>query len=213
MYISKIVLTKRAVFKDVFVTGYSLHQEVWDLFADNPGRDRDFIYRLDYSGKLPLVYTVSNRNPNDRKGIWHIESKEYMPIIRNGARMGFTVRISPTVKREGKRHDVVMDLKFNMQKTQQISEKSMQDIISDSCRKWIDARAEKNGFNIIDCRCDDYRQVTFDKKKDGVNVRYSTVDITGVIEVIDHTSFIKLLFKGIGPEKGFGCGLIMVRKL
>ena len=42
---------------------------------------------------------------------------------------------------------------------------------------------------------------------------FSSVDFEGEIEVTDTELFTKALFDGIGPAKGFGCGLMLVRRV
>lgn len=215
MYISRMVLSEHSVFKEIFASGYALHQAVWDLFADGPDRDRDFLYRLDAVGKLPMVYAVSERKPQDAKCIWLIESKDYTPQVKAGMRLGFTVRVNPVCKKEGKRHDVVMDAKYKMRTAspEQAKRKAAQEIIAEACGKWIDERAEKNGFKLVQFRSDGYQQMRLYKKNGGEPIRYSTVDITGALEVINEKFFTDMLFGGLGPAKGFGCGLMLVRKI
>lgn len=213
MIISKIVFNKSAAFKEVFAGGYALHQAVWDLFADGPDRRRDFLYRLDFVGRMPLVHTVSCRTPNDAKGLWHIESKEYLPKVEKGMNLGFSVRVSPTVKRDGKRHDVVMDAKCKGRMSDNNGEVSMQELIADSCGKWLEKRVQENGFKTLQFRADGYQQISFNKAKGSKPVKYSIVDITGMLEVVEQKPFVDILFDGLGPEKGFGCGLMLVRKI
>ena len=213
MIISKIVLNKSAAFKETFTGEYALHQSVWDLFSDNPDRRRDFLYRLECLGRMPLVYVVSDRLPNNTEGLWRIETKEYAPKLEKGMKLGFNMRVSPTIKRKGKRHDVVMDAKYKARMNGSNREVSTQDLIVDSCGKWLEKRAHENGFKILQFRADGYQQIQFNKIKGTKPVRYSTVDIIGLLEVVDQKLFSDVLFKGLGPEKGFGCGLMLVRKV
>ncbi|MBU4304882.1 MAG: type I-E CRISPR-associated protein Cas6/Cse3/CasE [Candidatus Omnitrophica bacterium] len=213
MIISKMIFNKSAAFKEIFAGGYALHQTVWDLFGDNPDRRRDFLYRLDFVGRVPLVYTVSSRAPNNAKGLWRIESKDYAPRLETGMKIGFSVRINPTIKRDGKRHDVVMDAKYKARANDSNREVSIQELIADLCGRWFEKRAQQNGFKILQFRADGYQQIRFNKAKGGKPVRYSIVDITGALEVIDQKLFGNVLFEGVGPEKGFGCGLMLVRKI
>lgn len=39
------------------------------------------------------------------------------------------------------------------------------------------------------------------------------ITFEGVLQVLDSTLMLSLLENGIGPAKGFGCGLLLVRKL
>lgn len=214
MIISKMIFNKSAAFKEIFAGEYALHQAVWDLFGDNPDRKRDFLYRLEYLGRMPLVYTVSARAPIDNKGLWHMESKKYAPKLENGMNLGFNMRINPTVKRDGKRHDVVMDAKHKTRINDGSRKKiSTQELIVDSCEKWLERRAKENGFKISQFRADGYQQIQFNKTTGGKPVRYSTVDVIGTLEVVESRLFGDMLFKGLGPGKGFGCGLMLVRKI
>lgn len=213
MVISKIVFNESAAFREIFSGEYALHQAVWDLFADSPDRSRDFLYRLEYLGRMPFVYTVCSRAPSDVKGLWRIENKEYSPKVDKGMNLGFSVRVNPAVKRDGKRHDVVMDAKYKMRMDESNGEVSIQELIVDSCGKWLEKRAQENGFKTSQFRTDGYQQIRFNKTRDGAPVRYSTIDITGTLEVVDKKLFVDMLFNGLGPEKSFGCGLMLVRKI
>ena len=44
-------------------------------------------------------------------------------------------------------------------------------------------------------------------------IEYSTLDFAGILEVTDPERFQNTLFNGIGPAKGFGCGLLLVRRV
>ncbi len=213
MVISKIVMNESMVFKEALTGEYALHQAVWDLFADGPDRRRDFLYRFDCAGKMPLIYAVSSRVPHDSKGLWCIESKEYAPKVEAGMRLGFSVRVNPTVKREGKRHDVIMDAKYQARVKEGGKDIPVQESISDPCAQWLDKRARENGFNVSQFRADGYQQIQFNKAKGCALVRFSLVDLTGILEVVEPKSFVQMLFIGLGPEKGFGCGLMLLRKI
>ncbi len=217
MFISKIMLRENAraseSFWKTFGSEYALHQAVWDLFSDSPNRPRDFLYRLDAVGEWPVVYTISKRKPEDNRGLWHVVSKPYDPKIIPSMRLGFTVRVSPTRKRNGKRHDVVMNWKSMNKEKYRNGEISQAEVVDDVCRKWLTERSAKNGFNILNVRSDGYRQVRFIKQKRHLEIRYSIVDFNGALKVTDETLFKKMLFDGLGSEKGFGCGLMMVRKI
>jgi CRISPR system Cascade subunit CasE len=42
-------------------------------------------------------------------------------------------------------------------------------------------------------------------------VRLSTLDFDGLLTVADPGRFGELLFSGLGPAKGFGCGLMLIK--
>jgi len=89
-----------------------------------------------------------------------------------------------------------------------------------SLEKWLVEKGEKKGFklardskrNRLQFQTEGYRWHALPKK--GRNAGFSSVDFDGVIEVTDPEMFVaKCLFEGIGPEKGFGCGLMLVRRI
>lgn len=226
MYFSRIVLQEGAQnapdFWRTFRDPYSLHQSIWRLFADYADRKRDFIYRLDQEGKRPLIYTVSERKPDMGLDLWYIETKEYEPKIRTDMQLAFMLRVNPVrTKRDEKgkqhRHDVVMEAKTRLkeQSTEQNKRSPLANLIQDEGCNWLIARAEKHGFaiNPIQIRADGYQQHRFFKRKGSRAIQFSTLDFNGILTVIDPDIFIETLYKGIGPAKGFGCGMMMVKRI
>jgi CRISPR system Cascade subunit CasE len=56
-----------------------------------------------------------------------------------------------------------------------------------------------------------YIQQKFMKKKGKHLISISTMDFDGILEVIDPEKMHQTLMEGIGPSKGFGCGLLLVK--
>ena len=77
---------------------YAIHALVWDLFADTPGRKRDFLYRQETGQDLPAFLCISEREPHDRQGIWVIETKPYAPVVRSGQVSSFLPTIPVMVR-------------------------------------------------------------------------------------------------------------------
>ncbi|MBE9571215.1 MAG: type I-E CRISPR-associated protein Cas6/Cse3/CasE [Proteobacteria bacterium] len=226
MYFSRIILQEDAQnapdFWRVFRDPYSLHQAIWQMFADHADRKRDFIYRLDQDGKRPLIYTVSERKPDMGLGLWYIETKEYEPKIRTDMQLAFMLRVNPVrtkrdENRKQHRHDVVMEAKTRLkqQGTKQNERNPLATLVQEEGCNWLMARAEKHGFviNPIKIRADGYQQHRFFKKKGSRSIQFSTLDFNGILTVIDPDLFIETLYKGIGSAKGFGCGMMMVKRV
>ena len=223
MFISKVRLKKNAGYEEEFWNhiggAYKLHSLVWDLFADDPGRKRDFIYRQDMVQGLPAFYCVSERVPNDRHGVWIVETKPYAPVVKENQRLGFMLRANPIrTKRDEKdkqhRHDVVMEAKTLLKQRQaELPRKS--DLIQQAGFMWLALRGEANGFSVRDgeIRADGYSQLRFTKPKGKHAVSLSTIEFTGILTITDPDLFRRTLFHGLGPAKAFGCGLMMVRPL
>ncbi|MEI6842610.1 MAG: type I-E CRISPR-associated protein Cas6/Cse3/CasE [Methanomicrobiales archaeon] len=229
MFISRIKLRNDASFgKDFwnYIGGsYKLHSLVWDLFADDPGRNRDFIYRQDLIRGLPAFYCVSERVPNDRHGVWQVETKTYSPVIKKDQMLSFMLRANPIRskrdekpdpdgKRKQHRHDVVMEAKTLLNLRNEALPPEAE-IMQQAGFVWLAMKGENNGFSIREgeVRADGYYQHRFIKPKGKHTVTLSTIEFTGLLTVTDPETFIKTLFHGIGPAKGFGCGLMMIRPI
>ena len=223
MYISKVRLRPdaqdRRKYWSLIQNSYHIHSLVWDLFGDDPEQKRDFLFRTEESNSLPEFLVVSEREPTNRYDVWHIEPKPYTPRLMKGQRLSFVLRANPVVKRKdenGKqcRHDVVMDYKFRFrdEKKENVSA-SFVEIVQHTGFIWLSSRAEENGFFIKagEVVVDGYRQHSFRKSKGSRAVRFSTVEFSGLLEVMDVDLFLTMLYHGIGPEKGFGCGLMLVK--
>jgi CRISPR system Cascade subunit CasE len=197
---------------------YDDHQYLWKLFAED-GQKRDFLYRREDQNGLPCFFVVSQRPPEDREGVWVIEGpKKYEPRLVIGQKLAFSLRVNPVKAKKaskdtgrGKRHDVVMEAKKSTPKDQwgPVSE-----LVEKAGLAWLSARAEKHGFSIVDkpVRVDGYRQHRLFKRNHGT-IRFSTLDFNGLLTVTNAEEFVKTLYNGIGPAKGFGCGLMLVRKV
>jgi len=88
------------------------------------------------------------------------------------------------------------------------------DLIQKEGFSWLAVRAEKHGFSIkeTEVRVDGYQQHRFHKSRQAKAVSISSLEFSGVLTVTDPEVFIKTLYHGIGPAKGFGFGMIMVKR-
>jgi len=84
---------------------------------------------------------------------------------------------------------------------------------------WFTGRSERLGFALVrdnfkgrlKFQAEGYQWHALPRK--GKVAGFSSVDFEGVVEVTDGELFAKALFDGIGPAKGFGCGLMLVRRV
>jgi len=223
MLISRIRLRPDAAEKKEFWeavdSAYHMHSLVWDLFADAPDRKRDFIYRQDMVHGLPAFFCVSDRAPNDRKGIWLVESKPYAPVVKKDQVFSFVLRANPIrAKRDDEhkqhRHDVIMEAKTRLREKPGVLPQKA-DIVQQAGFVWLAQKGEAHGFSIRaeDIRADGYLQHRFKKTRGNHEIRISTLDFTGLLTVTDPDQFVRALFTGIGPAKGFGCGMMMIKRV
>jgi CRISPR system Cascade subunit CasE len=169
-----------------------------------------------------VFFVVSDREPHDTRGLWQIESKTYQPQLNAGQRLVFVLRANPirSKKDAGERqhrHDVIMEAKTRLKQAGQLEgdRPPETELVQEEGYRWLATRALQYGFSVNDgeVRVDGYRQHRFFKPKGDHQVRISTVEITGVLTVADPERFKEALNKGVGPAKGFGCGLMLVRRV
>ena len=79
-------------------------------------------------------------------------------------------------------------------------------------RAWLDRKAERAGFRVLDCRVSD-RGFQVSRKGDGAPpLRHLCVDFEGVLQVTDPDRFLAAMRSGIGSAKGFGFGLLSIAR-
>lgn len=199
--------------------GYRAHQRIWNLFADSPDRRRDFLYRHDSAKGWPTVYCVSQREPVDNTGLWDIASKEYRPRLVVAQRLAFMVRVNPVRSKrddagQQHRHDVIMEAKTRLARLGEGIDKPA--LIQAQGERWLLERCSSMGFAASPggFRADGYRQHRLAKGGKEQPITFSTLEFNGVLTVTDSDAFVdKCLFRGVGPAKGFGCGLMLVKRL
>lgn len=211
MYFSKIQLRPQAgeqLALRLMGDGYRLHQTLWKLFPESP--QRDFLYRSIEQPGLPGFYLVSQREPQCADGLWAVQSKPYRPRLQPGQRLAFSLLANPVITRRdaqtgrAARHDVLMDAK-KQQPELHIAE--LQQAVGE---QWLGKRAEQHGFALQQTRVAGYRQHRLNGRGKRA-IRYSTLEFEGLLEVLDPERLLHTLGQGIGPAKGFGCGLLLVR--
>ncbi len=115
------------------------------------------------------------------------------------------------------RHDVVMEAKTKIDFKNLPEEKRphVAALIQEAGVEWLKSRDNEYGFSVVHSgtRADGYIQHRLFKGKSAKPVTFSTLEFDGILTVTEPETFIKeCLYKGIGPAKGFGCGLMLVRR-
>lgn len=191
---------------------YRDHALVWRLFQGD-GVPRDFIFRREEVDGSTVYYIVSRREPRDVEGLFQVHSKPYRPRLAVGTRIRFDLRANPTVSRrdEGgasRRHDVLMDAKRLACDAGETT-----DAMEQAGHQWLLERAGRWGLGI---EADSvlqtgYRQHRLTPK--GKRIAFSSLDYRGVAQVTDPELLGKALLDGVGHARGFGCGLLLVKRI
>ncbi len=200
------------------------HGLVWSLFSEPNERKRRFLWREVEPGAFIIV---ADRPPEDPHRLWQIDPpKTYDPVLAVGDRLGFLLRVNPTVavRREGRhstRADVVMHAKHKLPPGERhLHATRIQELVLD----WLAARGPAIGaeFDIGRCEVSGYRQVVLPGSpissqvpsgtRASKSIAFSEVDISGLLMVTDPSKLRSALFEGIGRARAYGCGLMLVRR-
>jgi CRISPR system Cascade subunit CasE len=219
MFLSRISLAPEALANPrvarLLADPYRLHQVVWSFFGDRRERARDFQYRVDGSLRAPRIFTLSERPPLESGEHWCREVRELDPELVAGDRLDFDLLANPIVTRDGKRHDVVMDAKRRLVEAgvPRPDWPSQGELAQDECSGWLCRRAASLGVAIdpAQVRVQRYTVQSF-RKPVGDHVRLATCELRGLLTVEDPETFLNAWKQGIGPAKGFGCGLLLIRR-
>ena len=174
-------------------------------------------------GGLPRFYVVSDREPIAPSPHWQVQSKPYAPDLEAGNTLAFELRANPVVttrNASGKpaRHDVVMQEKNRLTKQRNLTRWSdwstpdrpaLPELIQSTCSAWLQSRCQRLGVALdpATLRVEGYEQ----QRGKGGDLRISTVDFSGHLQVVDADALRRALFAGVGHAKAFGCGLLLVR--
>jgi CRISPR system Cascade subunit CasE len=194
------------------------HRLVWTLFGDQPDRRRDFLWREDRPGQFIIL---SARKP-DEGLLFTLETKPFAPRLEAGDHLRFMLRVNPTIThavpdraQPGKRDDVVMNALNSVPKEDRACKRKV--LIQSTAAGWLACRAERAGFAVLALQADGYDQIRILRDESGTRarfgpIRFSVLDLEGVLEVNDPALFLTSLASGFGRAKAFGCGLMLIRR-
>lgn len=189
------------------------HRLLWSLFADDPDRRRDFLWREDAPGAF---MTLSARAPVDAHGLFCLETKVFAPVLRAGDRLRFRLRANPVVSRpaargqRGKRHDVVMHALHGIPPGQRAT--AREGAILEAGRAWLEGQGRRNGFTPDEAVAVDGYETIRIPRDNAPPARFGRLDFEGTLTVDDPASFLTRLALGFGHARAFGCGLMLIRR-
>jgi CRISPR system Cascade subunit CasE len=194
-------------------------QTVWQL-CEMPAPQEEnapaLLFRRECYGDLPAFYVLSRRVPVDQAGLWQIESQPYAPQLAVGDHCYFKVRANPVVSRHGQYHDVIMEAYQQAQEQQRPSETrpTLHDLACDAGVAWMTGQAESHGFALATggLLVENYQAYTV-RRRGMAPVQISTLDFSGVFRVTDAARCTQTLYDGLGQAKGWGCGLLLVKRV
>jgi CRISPR system Cascade subunit CasE len=188
------------------------HQLVWSLFANNPTKQRNFLWHEDSAGTF---FILANEPPLESE-IFDIDVRSFAPNLSTGDRLEFSLRANATRTYKipsdvrSRRTDIVMANLYAISKTERASGRSR--VIAEAGTAWLTAQGTNHGFWLPRMpSVDGYHAVQI-PRKEGKRIKISILDFSGVLEVSDPEKFRAALLRGFGRAKAFGCGLMLIRR-
>lgn len=188
MYITRLLIDKRTWYRYNLDNPNAHKGMLWHLFAHHnlPYNSGGFVFRVEKRNENFAIFVLSKLDPksdelkNDRISV----DIKMIPdtIFTNGSRYFFKTRVNPVRFLNGKR--VPKD--------------------SNDVPDWIAKQMEKAAKCI--CKVENVGvQVSY---KNGQVLTHHSVDVRGLVEIINSNAFIDLLTNGIGRARRYGFGLI-----
>ena len=186
---------------------------IWSLFADHPDRRRDFLWRADGRGRF---YVLSRRIPEDRHGLFVLETQPFEAALAPGDVLAFSLRANAVVDRSGakehRRVDVVMHALRDVPGggTHGRAENRME-LAQSEGRKWLERQGSSRGFAVEAAQAEAYRTAEIPRRR-SKPVRFGVLDLAGRLRVTEPDTFLAAVASGFGKARAFGCGLMMIRR-
>lgn len=224
MFLSKVTLQRTAqatgeLAKLMSNGAYSAHQLLWSLFRDK--EEREFIFREEVGlGGRPDFFVLSTSMPTADNTVLRVQTKQFQPQLVSGQRLGFKLRVNPTVcitdsGGKSRRHDVLMHAKKQMAAGATQSSTDLAMVMQQAAHAWIaDEQRLKNWGVQLDALPEMVSYTQHKSKKiTGQQVQFSSVDFQGVLTINEPKAFLAQYIKGFGRAKALGCGLMLVRPI
>ena len=219
MYLTRFEMnTARRGARDLFASPQRLHAAVLAAFPNSEREPTDagrILWRLDQRGHQTLLYVVSPHQPD----LTHLveaagwpatqgwDTRSYLPLLDRlsvGGQWAFRLAANP-VRSRPKTADTGRSQRFgHVTVAQQTS--------------WLLDRAGRNGFIIPETEGKEpdvavHGRRTWKFPRDGRTVTLATALFEGRLETTDPNTLRRALTHGIGPAKGYGCGLLTLAPL
>lgn len=190
MFLTKVVIDWQSA-----KNPYEIHRVLWTMFPNMPEAVRPFLFRVESqkTGLPSSVLIQSELKPQKppQKTVLEYKTKEFKSAFEIGQKLKFLLCVNPTKRliADGSRVPFIRD-------DEQI--KWLKDKLADAANLSVLVIKSKNNIYFL---------------KGGRPGKILTVTFEGVLEIKNKEPFMNLFEKGIGPAKGFGCGMLSLARL
>lgn len=173
-----------------------LHRDLSQSFQGN------FLYRVTGS-RQPELLVLSENEPDlerlEKRGLARKGSQDVSPLqdkYQNGSILHFNLLAAPSKK---KKEDGRENSRRVFLATPELR------------AEWLKHQGEKYGFEMLEAHEPSAETVISISRKSGPFI-ISAVEFAGVLKIADSPKFWKSWEKGIGPEKAYGLGLMLLSR-
>lgn len=200
MYLSKILLKGPAS-----RNSYEVHRALWKLFPEDTEADRDFLFRMEQSGRnsVGILMQSIGKPEQSSNTVQVLACREYHLSLFSHQRLRFLLIANPikTINDEAGRKNANGETK-----------KCRVPLIrEDEQSAWV-ARKFQNTASFENLVVDPIHPLRFRKRKEGRVGKIQPVSFRGTLRVEKPEEMVKLVRSGIGPAKAFGCGLLSLAR-
>jgi CRISPR system Cascade subunit CasE len=79
--------------------------------------------------------------------------------------------------------------------------------------QWLEGKAIQNGFSLVSIQEDRTLSFSSAKANGGNLLNINGTEFSGILQIVDPDLFRKAFEGGIGPEKAYGLGLLLLKKV
>jgi CRISPR system Cascade subunit CasE len=190
---------------------YDLHRQLWRLFPGEKKETRNngeelrqgFLFRIEdnSTGRPARLLVQSRRAPEAASGVVLVGTREIQPQPVAGQRLAFLLTANPVKTIADAQRDAKPGKKSEKCRVPLIKEEDQ--------REWI-ARKLAGAASVEAASILPHRPLYFRKGNRGGKLVPITFE--GVLCVEEPAKLTTLLENGVGPAKGFGCGLLLIRR-
>lgn len=203
MYLSQCVLNSQRP-----VNPYQLHKKIWQLFPEQDGEDRSFLFRVENLGQVGVqkILLQSKHKPKACSGdLVLLQSKDMLLSgVHCNTKLRFMIRANPTKKIKDEKQKITNQGKVRVALIDEI------DIVAWLKRQLHDcATVNDNEVSILRQDLLSFRKGKGEQQHFG---KIKTVTYTGLMTISNSEILINKIYSGIGPAKAFGCGLLSIAK-
>ena len=191
---------------------YNLHRQLWRLF---PGEEKEtrrndeelrqgFLFRIEnnQTGRPARLLVQSRRPPSSCIGSDGCRYARNSPQPVAGQKLAFLLTANPVKTITDTQRDAKPGKKSDKCRVPLIREEDQ--------REWL-TRKLVNAGEIEAANALPHAPIYFRKGNRGGKL--ATVTFEGVLRTSDPMKLTELIENGVGPAKGFGCGLLLVRRI